>query len=215
MANIAFTGSTTNYSFSIAGRRILIAPEDTAMPTVEPITDANLPAGWVDLGPTENQEVTLNLSRQTENIEVGVIPTTKRKYITSQEGSLEATLLRYEPETIGYNAGVAAEALVAGAAPARDYIDIYLGGTLGAIQSILVFEDFDTPLVEDAAAGNTFDQVWHYTPKAQADGDIDLSRRVTRAPAVALRLTLLGFDVAGVTRTVLLHQRWISDSSTG
>ena len=212
MANkYAFTGGYNAYSFPIAGRRILISAADTALPSdIVPIDDTNIPSGWVDLGPTENQEVSITLSRQTEAIQTGVIPTDRRKYITGQSGTLEATLQRYEPGLLGYQAGVDPIAEVAASGANRAYVDIYLGGTLGNIVSLLVFEDFDINLIEDASGGNTFEQVWYYSPQAQSDGDIDLSRKVTKAPAVPARFTLLGFEnVAAPNRTVLLQTRWV------
>lgn len=210
MAKIAFTGATTNYSFPIAGRRILVAAADTALPsTIEPIDDSNVPSGWTDLGPTENQEVTLNLTRQTEAIQVGVIPTDVRKYITGQSGSLEASLMRFEPDILGYQAGVSPETLVPASGGDRGYVDIFLGGTLGSIISVLTFEDFDIDLDDDAGT-NSYEQVWYYSPAAQSDGDINLSARITKANAVALRLTLLAFtNVAAGDRNLLLQQRWL------
>jgi hypothetical protein len=210
MAKIAFTGATTNYSFPIAGRRILVAAADTALPSsITPIDDSNIPSGWTDLGPTENQEVTLNLTRQTEAIQVGVIPTDVRKYITGQSGSLEANLMRFEPDILGYQAGVSPEAAVAASGGNREYIDIFLGGTLGDIISVLTFEDFDIDLDDDAGS-NSYEQVWYYSPAAQSDGDINLSARITKANAVALRFTLLAFtNVAAGDRNILLQQRWL------
>lgn len=212
MAKLAYTGGFTNASFPIAGRRLLVAPTNTALPgTIEPISDTNMPSGWTDLGPTENSEVTINLSRTTEDINTGVIPTARRTYLTGQDGSMEATLQLYEPTFIGYAGGVDPVAYVPAAGGDRGYQDIFLGGTLGDILSVICFEDFDIDLVEDAAGGHTFEQVLHYSPTVQGDGDVNLSARVTKAPAVAIRFKLLGFEDAGAPgRTVLLQQRWIA-----
>lgn len=208
---LAITQVQDNYSYALAGRRILVAPANTALPaTITPITDENLPAGWVDLGPVENAEVTLTLTRQTEKVQTGLFPTDRRIYITGQEGTMEANLFRYEPGTLQYAAGVTPEAAVAASGGNRRYIDIFLGGTLGPVQSLLCFEDFDIPLVEDADSGESYEQVWHYSPNAQADGDIDLSRKITKAPSVPVRFTLLGFTNASAgDRTLLLHERWL------
>jgi hypothetical protein len=210
MAKIAFTGATTNYSFPIAGRRIFVAAADTALPSsITPLDSLTPPSGWTDLGPTENQEVTLNLTRQTEAIQVGVIPTDVRKYITGQSGSLEANLMRYEPAILGYQAGVDPETVVPAAGGDRSYVDIFLGGTLGSTISVLTFEDFDIDLDDDAGT-SSYEQVWYYSPSAQSDGDINLSARITKANAVALRLTLLSFtNIAAGDRNLLLQQRWL------
>lgn len=210
MAKLAYTGGYNSYSFPISGRRILVAAANEALPsTIVPIDESNIPSGWVDLGPTENSEVTLTLTRQTEAIQTGVIPTDRRKYITGQEGTLEATLQLYGIDNLGYAGGVDANAEVAASGGDRAYIDVLFGGTLGDIKSLLVFEDFDIDLVADDNSA-TFEQVWHYTPNAQSDGDIDLSARVTKAPAVKIRYALLGFEsVLASGRTVLLQSRWI------
>lgn len=210
MSLLGYAQDPNDYSFSIAGRRVLVNVVDTAMPTsIVPITSLNLPSGWTDLGAVENGEVNITVSRQTEAIQTGVVPTDRRKYITGQEGSIEANFQFYEPRLIGYQAGVDPETDVAAAGADRGYTDIVIGGTLGDILSFLCFEDFDIPLVQDDGL-KTYEQVWHYSPKIQGDGDINLSQKINKAPAVAFRAALLGFAAAAAPdRTAMLIQRWV------
>lgn len=208
----AFKGTPGDYSWAITGDRILIAPADTALPTdIEPLDLSNIAtnaAGWTDLGPTENSDVNINITRQSEAIQTGTIPTDRRLYLTGQEGTLEATLMRFEPVLIGYNAGQDPETRVAASGGNRAYTDVRVGGTLGDTYSLLVFKDFDIPLVTDDGV-RTYDQVWSYTPNAQSDGDVNLSAKVNKSPVVAFRMRLLGFEVSSDPYSRLMIQRWI------
>lgn len=206
---IAFSGAIDQYSFALAGRGILVAAADTLLPSIiQPLDDTDFPAAWTYMGPTENAEVTLNLSLTVEDITTGVVPTSRRKIITEQSGTIEAVLHRYEPTLMAKAQGVSAVSTPSTSLN-RAIVDLYLGGTLGDIISVLIFEDFGEDLVIDDGTKD-YSQVWFYTPRAQKNGDVNLAQKISRAPAINFNYGLLGYtNVAAPGRTILIQQRWL------
>ena len=212
MANkIAFTGLPTNYAFQIAGRRILYAPVNTALPaTVQPIYDTSLPVGWSDFGPTVNSVVDVSVDFNTAEIKTGVIGSVRRTYIESQTGKVSAKLFRYEPQISADAYGQGPIVSVGATSLNRSFKDLYLGGTLGPKIAILIFEDFDIPLIEDIVAANTYEQAWMYSPKTTKQGGINVSDFETKTNIVNLELELLPYtNTAAGGRDILLQVRWV------
>jgi len=211
-----FNHPVNNYNFPLRGRIVLVAPLNTKMigeeaspSLITPFDETTIPAGWTYLGPVENGQVNLTLNIQTESIFTGVIPTERKRYISQQQGVLEANLLRYEPGIMGTAFGGDLDALVAASGSNRAYRDLWLGGKLGAKQALLVVEDYDDDnLLEDATGGEEFEQTWYYNPKTQRDGDISLGQEITKTPVVPLRFALFGFLQGSHNR--LLQVRFVA-----
>jgi hypothetical protein len=211
MANRRYgvTGDIDQYSFSLAGRYIAVGAIDTPLPSiVQPIDDLAMPAGWTNLGPTENGEVTMNLSLTVEDINTGVVATSRRKIITEQTGTIESVLHIYTPENFRDSFGVDITTTPSTSLN-REMVNLWLGGTLGDIIACMIVEDFDIDLVDDPG-DESYEQVIFYSPRIQKNGDVDLSRKIGRTPAVNFNYGLLGFTNAGAAgRTVLIQQRWL------
>jgi hypothetical protein len=186
MANRRYgvTGDIDQYSFSLAGRYIAVGAIDTPLPSiVQPIDDLAMPAGWTNLGPTENGEVTMNLSLTVEDINTGVVATSRRKIITEQTGTIESVLHIYTPENF------------------RDSFGVDITTTPST--------SLNREMVNDPG-DESYEQVIFYSPRIQKNGDVDLSRKIGRTPAVNFNYGLLGFTNAGAAgRTVLIQQRWL------
>jgi hypothetical protein len=211
MAKPGYVGEYENFNFRLRGRAICEAALNTALPsTIEPIDLDNLPVDWTYLGPTENQEVRVSVDVQTEDINVGVVPTAVRTYITGQTGTVEASLFFYQPNIMGIAFGQDPETFVAASGGDRGYQDLFLGGSLGDFKALMILEDFDDDLIENDVTGKTWEQMLLYSPKTQASASVDFSAAIGRAPAVPYRKSLLAFtNVAAGERSLLLQSRWI------
>lgn len=212
MANkIAFFGTPTNYVFPLAGRRILYAPLNTAIPpTVVPIYDDSIPAGWSDMGPTVNSIVETNVDFTTAEITTGVLASIRRTYIEKQTGTLTARLWRYEPVIASVAMGQTPVVITGSTSLNRGFSDLFIGGQLGDKQAILVFEDFDIPLVEDINAAKQYEQAWLYTPRTQKKGSLNLFDQETKSNVVPLELELLPYtNAAAGGRDILIQVRWL------
>jgi hypothetical protein len=212
MANkLAYQGEPRDFSFSIGGRVILVAPVTTPIPTdIVPILDDNIPSPWVSLGPTENSEATITLNQTTEIIVTGVVPTERRRVLTGQTGLIEATLMMNQASLYHRVFGINQIANTAAASANRAYGDLFFGGQLGAKFSVLVIEEFIDNLIEDdPVSGKTYEQIWSHSPGVIKDGDIEW-RRVSRMYVPQFRAALQGFSNAGAPGlSLLLHQRWV------
>lgn len=207
---IAFFGNETNYSFPLAGRRLLYAPLNTIIPsTVTPIYDTSMPAGWSDLGPPVGAQVDVSVDFSTQDIVTGVLQSVRRTYIDKQTGKLTCKVFAWEPQKAADAFGQGPLATGSTTSLNRSFKDLFVGGQLGSKMALLVFEDFDLTLAEDTAAGR-YEQVWMYTPKAIKTGGINLSEFETKANVITLDFELLPYtNTAAGGRDILLQVRWI------
>lgn len=205
-----FFGNPTNYSFPLAGRRLLYAPLNTIIPSVVvPIYDTSMPAGWTDLGPPVGAQVDVSIDFTTQDIVTGVLQSVRRTYIEKQTGKISAKVFAWEPQKIADATGQTP--IVSGSTTSlnRSFKDVFLGGQLGDKLALLTYEDFDITLAEDIAAGR-YEQVWIYTPKAQKTGGINLSELETKTPVITLDYELLPYtNTAAGGRDILLQVRFI------
>lgn len=210
---IAFGGTPTNYSFPLAGRRILYAPVNTALPAaIVPIYDTSLPSapvGWADLGVVVNSIVEVNVDFTVGRIRTGVIQQTRRTYIDDQTGRITAKLFSWEPGRTGVITGQGTPTVTASTSINRSFVDLFYGGTLGSKIACLVWEDFDIPAVEDTA-GSSYEQVWLYSPTVQRAAGINLSEQETKTPVITFDYELLPYTSAAASgRDILIQQRWL------
>lgn len=205
-------GDINLYPFPLLGNEILINVFDTALPIpYVPIDETNVPAGWTVLGPIrDSQAPTFNIDLTSEEIVTGLTPTTQREVITGQTGIVEAFLQRFQPDLtqLVFNPGIANQNTAASSS-SRALVDQWLGGTLGDKFALIVAGTPDINLVVDDGS-STYQQILHYTPRAQRTGQISLSERNKRAPEIPFRAKLIGYsNLAAPGRTVLLQLRWI------
>lgn len=196
-----------NYTFPAGGRFIMVGALNEPLPPVTtPIDMSTPPGGYVSLGACENSEVTISLNITTESVTTGIFNTERRKLITGQGGSVESVLQFYEPEALAYAGGASQPAAVSSTSLSRAFKRLVYGGSLGSNFTLLIPESLDITLVKDDGTAS-FEETWFYTPKASKDGDINLSQKVGRLPAINFRFGLLGFSY--LNQTVLLQHLWI------
>ena len=211
---IAFDGTPGSESFQLAGRRLLWAPVNTAMPAkVIPIYDDTLPTapvGWADLGICVDSNVEVTVDYTVANIVTGTLGNVRRTYIDSQTGKIVTKIFAWEPGKLGTITGAGTPVSTVSTSLNRAFKDLGYGGTLGNKISVLVFEDFDVPDVEMAGA-SSYEQAWIYTPTAQRSASVNLSEEVTKTNVVTFDFTLLPFTNASFAgRSLLCIQRFLS-----
>lgn len=196
-----------NYSFAAGGRFVLIAPVNEPLPVVTtPINTDSVPANYYNLGACENSEVNVTVTIETESVVTGIFNTERRKLITGQGGSIETVLQFYDDTALAYAGGSDTPASTASTSLSRAFKRLVYGSSLGPQYTLLVPESFDIGLVKDDGTA-TYEETWFYTPKAQKDGDINLSQKVGRLPAIAFNFGLLGFSYQNAT--VVLQHLWL------
>lgn len=196
-----------NYTFAAGGRVILIAPFNEPLPAVTtPINTDALPANYVNLGACENGEVNATVTLATESVTTGIFNTERRKLIVGQGGSIQSVLQFYDPTNLGYAGGAGAPTAVASTSLSRAFKRLIYGSSLGDLYTLLVPESFDITNTDDAGL-NSYEETWLYTPRSQKDGDINLSQKVGRLPAINFNFGLLGFSYQSTT--AVLQHLWL------
>jgi len=211
MGKIALYGDPLgSYNFPIAGSRLLYSAVNTALPNaVVPIDNTNIPTNWNDAGPTQDSVIDVTITLKTGEIVTGAIAQTRRIYIEGQTGKVACKVMDYEPQKLGDLTGQGGPVHTATSSNSRGFKDLFFGGQLGNQFTFLIFQDFDINLTEDTA-GDAYQQVWVYSPKAQKMGNINLSGFVTKTPVIDLEWELLPYqNVVAGSRDILLQQRWL------
>lgn len=209
---VAFDGTPlNNEAFQLAGRRILFAPVNTAMPpTVQPVSDLVVPAGWADLGITVSGLVDITADYTVQNIVTGVISNIRRTYIDSQTGKFSAKIFANSLNNLGVITGQGTPSTTVSTSLNRAFRDLGVGGTLGSKVALLAYEDFDIPYVDGATS---YDQSWFYTPTAQRGASINFSEFETKTNVITLDYTLLPFTNAAFSgRSLLFIQRFLQSA---
>ena len=207
--NYPVNADPISYSFAAGGRFVLIAPVNEPLPTVTtPINTDSLPANYYNLGACENSEVNVTVTVETEAVVTGIYNTERRKLIVGQGGSIETVLQFYDDTALAYAGGSDAPTLTASTSLSRAFKRLVYGSSLGPLYTLLVPESFDIDLVNDAGT-QTIEETWFYSPRTQKDGDINLSQKVGRLPAIAFNFGLLGFTYSG--DTVVLQHLWLKE----
>lgn len=176
---------------SISGRRILTAANSAALPTALKIIAGSLPTGYTDLGSMVAGKVDVSVTINKQSIDLGRIPSPHRFFIASQSGQVKAQMQEYQPEMIDTQAGGTGTV-----ATAAGYSYVYIGGRLGSLRRILIFDDFDVDFAND---GFGWDQYWWTNPTAQAGGSFTLTDDKL-ATVIPVEFELLAFAISGINR---------------
>lgn len=211
---IAFDGTVVNYSFPLGGRRILVAPVNTAKPaTIVPIYDDTMPSapvGWTDLGIPVGALVDMSVDYTTAKIVTGTLQNVRRTYIDSQTGRISTRLFNWEPDRMAKITGQGSVVTTGSTSLNRTIKSLGIGGTLGSKLAVLVFQDFDINLVEDDTGGKTYEQFWAYTPNAQRAASINLSEFETKTNVITFDYELLPYTNSAYSgRSLLIELIWL------
>lgn len=212
---IAFNGSVVNYNFPLAGRRVLVAPVNTAKPaTLVPIYDDSMPAapvGWTDLGIPVDALVDVSVDYTTAQIVTGTLQNIRKTYIDKQTGKISTKIYNWEPAKIATISGQGSVITTASTSLNRAIKSLGIGGTLGNKLAVLVFQDFgDNNLTEDGAGGASYEQFWIYTPGAQRNASVNLAEFQTKTNIMTFDYELLPYSNSVYPgRSIMCEAVWI------